>query len=132
MIFSHWFFLQKTNLRILLYYYETSGRLYFVRFWTKLKTSKRHFKIIWPLEARAEILKFFCWFFGWNDDSKSPFEINWPLTLSLIMRLPSAGRIQLPKNQTRKKNEVLIYSYGFDIFKKCRQEVLDEFSCIHF
>ena len=29
-----------------LYYYETSGRLVFVRFWRKLKTPKIHFEII--------------------------------------------------------------------------------------
>ena len=48
MIFSSQRFLQKTNKRILLYYYETSGRLVFVRFWRKLKTLKRHFEINWP------------------------------------------------------------------------------------
>ena len=32
MVFSSRSFLQKTNERILLYYYETSGRLVFVRF----------------------------------------------------------------------------------------------------
>ena len=42
-------FLQTTNERILLYYYETSGWLVFVRFWRKLKTPKRHFEINWPL-----------------------------------------------------------------------------------
>jgi hypothetical protein len=48
-----------------------------------------------------------------------------------LMRLSSSGRIQQPKNHSR-ESEVLMYSFGFDIFKKCRQEVLDEFSCIHF
>ena len=48
MIFSSRLFLQKTNKRILLYYYETSGWLVFV-FWRKLKTPKRHFEINWPL-----------------------------------------------------------------------------------
>ena len=64
MIFSIRRFLQKTNKRIQFYYYET--------FWRKLKTSKRHFEIIWPLvdiflmhiSANAHAgfqLIWFCW-----------------------------------------------------------------------
>ena len=50
MIFSSRCFLQKTNKQILLYYYETSGWLVFLRFfWRKLKTPKGHFEINWPL-----------------------------------------------------------------------------------
>ena len=44
--FSSWRFLQKTNEQIQFYYYETCFCLFF---WRKLKTSKRHFEINWPL-----------------------------------------------------------------------------------
>ena len=40
---SIWFF-QKTNKRILLYCYETSGRLVFVRFLEEIEDTKTHFK----------------------------------------------------------------------------------------
>ena len=43
-------FSQKTNEKIQLYYYDTSGWLVF---WGKLKTPKRHFKINWPLTGFA-------------------------------------------------------------------------------
>ena len=41
MIFSSRRFLQKTNERILLYYYETSGRLVFVRFLEEIEDTKK-------------------------------------------------------------------------------------------
>ena len=41
---------QKTNEKILLYYYGTSSRIVFVRFLGELNTLKRHFEINWPLE----------------------------------------------------------------------------------
>ena len=45
MIFSSRRFLQKTNERILLYYYETSGRLVFVfRFLEEIKDTKKTFR----------------------------------------------------------------------------------------
>ena len=47
--FSSRRFLQKTNERILLYYYETSGRLVFIHFLEEIENTKRHFGIIWPL-----------------------------------------------------------------------------------
>ena len=37
-------------------YYDTSGRLVFVRFWKKLKTPRRHFEINWPLLLRPTFL----------------------------------------------------------------------------
>ena len=43
--FSSRRFFQKTNKRILHYYYETSSRLVFVPFLEELKTPKRHFNI---------------------------------------------------------------------------------------
>ena len=43
MIFSSRRFLQKTNERILLYYYETSGRLVFVRFLEEIEDTKKAF-----------------------------------------------------------------------------------------
>ena len=44
--FSNRHFLQKTNEQILLYYYETSGQLGFVRFLEEIEDTKRHFEII--------------------------------------------------------------------------------------
>ena len=44
MIFSSRCFLQKTNERILLYYYETSGRLVFVRFLEEIEDTKKTFR----------------------------------------------------------------------------------------
>ena len=41
MIFSSQHFLQKTNERILLYYYETSGLLVFVRFLEEIEDAKK-------------------------------------------------------------------------------------------
>ena len=38
--------LPKNEQRIRLYYYDTSGQLFFVCLWKKLKTPKRHFEII--------------------------------------------------------------------------------------
>ena len=35
------------------YYYDTSGRLVFVRFLEKLKIPKRHFEINWPLNINS-------------------------------------------------------------------------------
>ena len=49
MIFSSGFFFQKLNKQIQFYYYDTSGWLFFVLFWKKLKKPKRHFEINWPL-----------------------------------------------------------------------------------
>ena len=43
-IFSSLHFLQKTNKRILLYYYETSGRLDFVRFLEEIEDTKKTFR----------------------------------------------------------------------------------------
>ena len=53
-LISKWFFgvidfLQKTNERIRLYYYDTSGRLVFVRFLEEIDDPKNHFEINWPL-----------------------------------------------------------------------------------
>ena len=42
--FSSWPFLQKTNEGILLYYYETSGRLVFVRFLEEIEDTKKTFR----------------------------------------------------------------------------------------
>ena len=44
--------LPKTNEKIRLYYYNTSGRIVFIRFFflEELKTPKRHFEINWPLQ----------------------------------------------------------------------------------
>ena len=36
------------------------------------------------LDSRAEIVKFFRWYFGRNDDTKRHFEINWPLSCRLL------------------------------------------------
>ena len=44
MIFSSRRFLQKANERILLYYYETSGRLVFVRFLEEIEDTKKIFR----------------------------------------------------------------------------------------
>ena len=44
MIFSSRRFLQKTNERILLYYYETSGRLVFLRFLEEIEDTKKTFR----------------------------------------------------------------------------------------
>ena len=44
MVFSSRRFLQKTNERILLYYYETSGRLLFVRFLEEIEDTKKTFR----------------------------------------------------------------------------------------
>ena len=44
MIFSSRRFLQKTNKRILLYYYETSGRLVFVCFLEEIEDTKKTFR----------------------------------------------------------------------------------------
>ena len=44
MIFSSRRFLQKTNGRILLYYYETSGRLVFFRFLEEIEDTQKTFR----------------------------------------------------------------------------------------
>ena len=44
MIFSSRRFLQKTNEQILLYYYETLGRLVFVRFLEEIEDNKNTFR----------------------------------------------------------------------------------------
>ena len=44
MIFSSERFLQKTDERILLYYYQTSGRLVFVRFLEEIEDTKKTFR----------------------------------------------------------------------------------------
>ena len=44
MIFSSRRFLQKTNKQILLYYYETSGCLVFVRFLEEIEGTKKTFR----------------------------------------------------------------------------------------
>ena len=62
MIFSSRRFLQKTNERILLYYYETSDWLVFVRVLEETSTWKNYFEIIWPLvtvKSTVEILQNF-------------------------------------------------------------------------
>ena len=43
-------FSQKMNEKIRLYYYDSSGRLVFVRFLGEIKDKKRHFEINWPLK----------------------------------------------------------------------------------
>ena len=45
---------KKTNKRIQLYYYDTSGWLVLICFWKKLKAPKRHFEIKWPLVKSTE------------------------------------------------------------------------------
>ena len=44
MIFSRRRFFQKTNKRIQLYYYDTSGQLVFVRFWEEIEDTKKLFR----------------------------------------------------------------------------------------
>ena len=44
MAFPSWHFLQKTNKWILLYYYETSGWLVFVRFFEEIEDTKKTFR----------------------------------------------------------------------------------------
>ena len=46
MVFGVFDFLQKTNEKIRLYYYETSSRLVFVRFLEEIEDIKNHFEII--------------------------------------------------------------------------------------
>ena len=55
-MFSSRHFLHKTNERIIPYYYETSGRLVFVRFLEEIDNPKNPFEINWPLEAEATLL----------------------------------------------------------------------------
>ena len=43
----------------------------------------------WIHHSRAEIVKFFCWYFGRNDDTKGHFEINWPLAQHLWIKTGS-------------------------------------------
>ena len=50
MIFSTRHFLQKTNKWILFTTMKPQVDLFILIFWRKLKTQKRHFEIIWPLE----------------------------------------------------------------------------------
>ena len=52
-------FLQKTNKRIRLYYYDTSGRLVFVHFLEEIDDPKKHFEINWPLSYLAFRLTIF-------------------------------------------------------------------------
>ena len=54
-------FLQKTNQRIRLYCYDSSGPLVFVRFWRKLTTQKNHFEINWPLAGTLNWKLFVLW-----------------------------------------------------------------------
>ena len=81
MIFSSRPFLQKTNERILLYYYETSGRLAFVHFLEEIEDTKKTFRnyltfssvlnhvtiyVIFqrPIEAKEGVCYCFVWFSG--------------------------------------------------------------------
>ena len=48
-------FLQKTNEQIRLYYYDTSGRLVFVRFLEEIDVPQKRFEINWPLQHKVEI-----------------------------------------------------------------------------
>ena len=49
-------FLQKTNERIRLYYFDTSVRLVFVRFLEEIDDPKNHFEINWPLKKLILII----------------------------------------------------------------------------
>ena len=49
MISSSESFFKNTNEWILLYYYDTSGWLVFVRFLEEIDDHKNHFEINWPL-----------------------------------------------------------------------------------
>ena len=49
---GHRFPPKKMNEQIWLYYYDTSGRLVFVRFLRKLTTPRNHFEIDWPLRDK--------------------------------------------------------------------------------
>ena len=51
MIFSSRRFLQKTNERILLYYYETSGQLVFVRFQEEIEDTKKDISKLSDVQA---------------------------------------------------------------------------------
>ena len=58
MIFSSRRFFQKTNERIRLYYYDTSGRLVFVRFLEEIEDAKKIcFEINWPLTTQESATK---------------------------------------------------------------------------
>ena len=52
-------FLQKKNERILLYYYETSGRLVFVRFSEKIEDTKKTFRNYLSFRCTVNDLKLF-------------------------------------------------------------------------
>ena len=57
MVFGVFDFLQKTNERIRLYYYDTSSGLVFVHFLEEIEdTKKNHFEIIWPLTERKNLI----------------------------------------------------------------------------
>ena len=87
---SKWFFQvdvssKKTNERILLYYYETSGWLVFIRFWRKSKTPKRHFEINWPLVMSKKVGDFikFCSLLRiyelYKTEAAIDMDIAWPI-----------------------------------------------------
>jgi len=60
MIFSSQHFLQKTNERILLYYYEISGRLVFIRFLEEIEDTKRTFRNLLTFNLKTNIFAFIC------------------------------------------------------------------------
>ena len=126
MIFSSRRFLQKTNERILLYYYETSGWLVFVHFfWRKLKTPKRHFKIILPL-----VIKYSTFLDTWHGLFSKEFFItsSFLLTLGLLALIEDRAK----SSKLKSLNFVTISrirfwridhcSYIYD-FYKCRVDM---------
>ena len=68
------------NKQILLYYYETSGRLVFICFLEEIEDTKKHFEIIWPLVPKIEI----CSKYFLNKNPKNhPLWEGWFLFFSL-------------------------------------------------
>ena len=51
-----------------------------------------------PKEAKKlsgqKSLQYFCCFFGWNNDTKRHFEINWPLVLSILLQWPKGKKVE--------------------------------------
>ena len=75
MIFSSQRFLQKTNKQILLYYYETSGRLVFVRFLEEIEDTIKKFRNYLTFKRMLDYQNYQGIFF-WNFCKSKSFDLD--------------------------------------------------------
>ena len=82
-------FFQKTNKKIWLNYYDTSGRLAFVRFLEEIDVPRNHFKIIWPLDGQLKLTYWIVNFFRYlmTAGTFCSLPIGIPVTVSTMKNL---------------------------------------------